>query len=61
MKYANYWKEYVQRQARWVDFDDSYKTMDLSFMESVLWAFKQLYNKGLIYQSMRVVPLLLGL
>ncbi|WP_371219008.1 isoleucine--tRNA ligase [Orientia tsutsugamushi] len=56
MKYANYWKEYVQRQARWVDFDNSYKTMDLSFMESVLWAFKQLYNKGLIYQSMRVVP-----
>ncbi|KJV57242.1 isoleucine--tRNA ligase [Orientia chuto str. Dubai] len=56
MKHTNDWQQYVQRQARWVDFDNSYKTMDLSFMESVLWAFKQLYNKGLIYQSMRVIP-----
>lgn len=56
MKYAQQWKQYVTRQARWVNFDDSYKTMDLNFMESALWAFKKLYDKGLVYQSTRVVP-----
>jgi isoleucyl-tRNA synthetase len=56
MKYSHKWEEYVKRQARWVDFKNSYKTMDKSFMESVLWAFKQLYDKGLIYESMRVMP-----
>ena len=56
MKYANEWEKYVTRQARWVDFSNSYKTMDKGFMESVLWAFKELYNKGLIYESMRVMP-----
>jgi len=56
MKYSHNWEEYVKRQARWVDFKNSYKTMDKSFMESVLWAFKELYNKGLIYESMRVMP-----
>ncbi|MFP3025574.1 MAG: class I tRNA ligase family protein, partial [Wolbachia sp.] len=44
------------RQARWVDFHNDYKTMDKSFMESVMWAFKQLYDKGLVYESVRVVP-----
>ena len=56
MKYSNNWEEYVKRQARWVDFDNSYKTMDKNYMESVLWAFKELYNKGLVYESMRVMP-----
>jgi len=56
MKYSNDWEKYVSRQARWVDFKNSYKTMDKNFMESVLWAFKELYNKGLIYESMRVMP-----
>ncbi|UCM86371.1 MAG: isoleucine--tRNA ligase [Rickettsia endosymbiont of Culicoides impunctatus] len=56
MKYADQWQKYVNRQARWVDFDNSYKTMDKAFMESVLWAFKELYNKGLLYESMRVMP-----
>lgn len=56
MKYASEWEEYVTRQARWVDFKNSYKTMDKNFMESVLWAFKELYNKGLLYESMRVMP-----
>ncbi|WP_341789388.1 isoleucine--tRNA ligase [Rickettsia endosymbiont of Polydrusus tereticollis] len=56
MKYAEDWEEYVTRQARWVDFKNSYKTMDKNFMESVLWAFKELYNKGLLYESMRVMP-----
>lgn len=56
MKYASEWEKYVTRQARWVDFENSYKTMDKSFMESVLWAFKSLYDKGLVYESMRVMP-----
>jgi isoleucyl-tRNA synthetase len=56
MKYASDWEKYVNRQARWVDFENSYKTMDKNFMESVLWAFKELYKKGLIYESMRVMP-----
>ncbi|MBN8511951.1 MAG: isoleucine--tRNA ligase [Rickettsiales bacterium] len=56
MKYSHNWEQYVNRQARWVDFKNSYKTMDISFMESVLWAFSELYKKGLIYESMRVMP-----
>ena len=56
MQFAGQWEEYVTRQGRWVDFQKGYKTMDRSYMESVLWAFKQLYDKGLIYQSVRVMP-----
>ena len=56
LKFAGEWESYVTRQARWVDFKDDYKTMDLSFMESVIWAFKELWDKGLIYESYRVVP-----
>ncbi|MDR7329728.1 isoleucine--tRNA ligase [Corynebacterium guangdongense] len=56
LRYTEEWKEYVTRQARWVDFDNGYKTMDLSYMESVIWAFKQLYDKGLIYKGFRVLP-----
>ncbi len=56
MKYAAEWERYVNRQARWVDFQNDYKTMDKSFMESVMWAFKQLYDKGLVYESVKVVP-----
>ncbi|WP_342320034.1 isoleucine--tRNA ligase [Corynebacterium mayonis] len=56
LEYAGEWEDYVTRQARWVDFDNGYKTMDLDFMESVMWAFKELYDKGLIYQGFRVLP-----
>ncbi|PIR33418.1 MAG: hypothetical protein COV36_02785 [Alphaproteobacteria bacterium CG11_big_fil_rev_8_21_14_0_20_44_7] len=56
MKYAGEWEKYVNRQARWVDFENDYKTMDKSFMESVMWAFNELYNKGLVYEAMRVMP-----
>jgi isoleucyl-tRNA synthetase len=56
MKYTSEWETYVTRQARWVDFENGYKTMDKNFMESVLWAFKELYKKGYIYESMRVMP-----
>src|SRR5690606_14855028 len=44
------------RQARWVDFVNDYKTMDLDYMESVIWAFKQLWDKGLVYEAYRVMP-----
>jgi isoleucyl-tRNA synthetase len=54
--YTQEWRDYVTRQARWVDFDHDYKTLDLDYMESVLWAFKQLYDKGLCYEGFRVLP-----
>jgi len=50
------WRHFVTRQARWVDFDNDYKTMDLPYMESVLWAFKTLYERGLVYEGYRVLP-----
>ncbi|OBF11678.1 isoleucine--tRNA ligase [Mycobacterium sp. ACS4331] len=56
LKYTDEWRAYVTRQARWVDFDNDYKTLDLSFMESVIWAFKQLWDKGLAYEGFRVLP-----
>ena len=56
LKYTNEWRAYVTRQARWVDFDNDYKTLDPSFMESVIWAFKQLWDKGLAYEGVRVLP-----
>ncbi|SCB83976.1 Isoleucyl-tRNA synthetase [Bifidobacterium bohemicum] len=56
LKYTNEWKDYVHRQARWVDFEHGYKTLDTSYMESVMWAFKTLYDKGLAYKGYRVLP-----
>src|SRR5690606_13672014 len=55
LRYTNEWREYVTRQARWVDFDNDYKRLDLDYMESVMWAFKSLWDKGLIYQGFRVL------
>jgi len=56
LKYTREWRDYVTRQARWVDFDHDYKTLDVTFMESVIWGFKQLYDKGLAYEGYRVLP-----
>lgn len=56
MKYASEWEDYVTRQARWVDFENDYKTLDITFMESCLWAFKQLWDRGHVYRDYRVVP-----
>ena len=50
-EYTDDWREYVTRQARWVDFDNDYKTLDLDYMESVIWAFKELHTKGLLYEG----------
>ena len=54
--YTEEWQEYVTRQARWVDFENDYKTLDVDYMESVMWAFKTLYEKGLTYEGFRVLP-----
>jgi isoleucyl-tRNA synthetase len=56
MKYTDEWRDYVTRQARWVDFDNDYKTLNSTFMESVLWAFKTLHDKGLVYEGFRCLP-----
>ena len=59
MLYADEWRKYITRIGRWVDFGDNgeeYVTMDANYMESVIWALKELYNKGLIYQDYKVNP-----
>ncbi|GAA1837548.1 isoleucine--tRNA ligase [Pseudonocardia ailaonensis] len=55
LRYTGEWRDYVTRQARWVDFDHDYKTLDLDYMESVMWAFKTLWDKGLVYAGFRVM------
>ena len=59
LKYVDVWKHTIRRLGRWADMENDYKTMDLSFMESVWWVFKQLWDKGLIYEdyrSMHICP-----
>lgn len=56
MKYAQEWERYVDRAARWVDMENDYKTLDLDYMESLIWAVKQLHEKGLLYEGYKVMP-----
>ena len=59
LEYAEDWKKYIRKLGRWVDMENGYKTMDLSFMESVWWVFKELWNKSLVYKdyrSMHICP-----
>lgn len=56
MTYANEWRKTIGRVGRWIDFDNDYKTMYPSFMESTWWAFKQLFEKGQVYRGFRVMP-----
>ncbi len=56
LRYTQEWERTVTRLGRWVDFENDYKTMDLSFMESVWWVFKRLWDEGLVYQAFRVMP-----
>ncbi|GAA1419589.1 isoleucine--tRNA ligase [Agrococcus citreus] len=56
LQYVDEWQDYVTRQARWVDFEGGYQTLDLTYMESVIWAFKTLHDKGLAYEGYRVLP-----
>jgi len=55
LRYTDEWQKYVTRQARWVDFDNDYKTLDLDYMESVMWAFRTLWDKGFVYEGFRVL------
>ncbi|MCX7818734.1 MAG: isoleucine--tRNA ligase [Kiritimatiellae bacterium] len=56
LTYTAQWRQIVTRMGRWVDFDNDYKTMDLPFMETVWWVFKQLWDRGRIYRSYRIMP-----
>lgn len=59
LMYVEEWKKTIKRFGRWVDMENAYKTMDLNYMESIWWVFKELYNKGLVYEgyrSMHVCP-----
>lgn len=56
MRFAGEWKEVIGRMGRWIDFENDYKTMYPSFMESVWWVFKQLFVKGLVYRGVKVMP-----
>jgi len=56
MRYSSQWEEIVGRMGRWIDFQNDYKTMNLEFMESVWWVFKELYNKNLVYKGFKVMP-----
>ncbi len=59
LTYVDVWKQVIRRLGRWADMENAYKTMDLDFMDSIWWGFKQLWDKGLIYQdyrSMHICP-----
>ncbi len=55
LKYTSEWEQVVERMGRWVDFDRGYRTMDLSYMESIWWVFKQLWDKDLIYEGDKIM------
>src|SRR5262245_18163878 len=54
-RYATEWRTVIDRLGRWVDFDDEYRTMDPDYMESVVWVFKTLWDRGLVYEGRKVV------
>ncbi|KAJ1680337.1 isoleucine--tRNA ligase [Spiromyces aspiralis] len=56
MRYADEWRSTVERLGRWIDFDNDYKTLNTSFMETEWWIFKQLFDKGQVYRGVRVMP-----
>src|SRR3989344_2344856 len=56
LRYTSEWRETVERMGRWVDLDNDYKTMNPEFMETIWWVFRELWEKGLIYQGKKVVP-----
>lgn len=56
MRYASEWRSTVERMGRWIDFDNDYKTLNTTFMESVWWGFSELYKKGMVYKGTRVMP-----
>jgi isoleucyl-tRNA synthetase len=56
LRYASEWRTIIGRLGRWVDFDNDYKTMDPDYIESVVWVFKTLWERGLVYEGQKVVP-----
>lgn len=56
LRYTKEWEAVVNRMGRWVDFSNTYRTMDLTFMESVWWVFKELFNRGFVYEGYKVMP-----
>ncbi len=56
LRYTNEWEKIVGRMGRWVDFRNGYRTMDINYMESIWWVFKQLWDKGLIYEGYKILP-----
>ncbi|MCE9612712.1 MAG: isoleucine--tRNA ligase [Lentisphaerae bacterium] len=56
LRYTREWRETVTRMGRWVDFDRDYKTMEPTYMESIWWVFKSLWDKGLIYEGQKILP-----
>src|SRR5690606_26382486 len=55
LRYDKEWNEVIPRTGRWVDMENAYKTMDSSYTESVWWSFKELYDKGLVYQGFKTM------
>ena len=55
LTFAGEWKSTIDRIGRWVDFENGYKTMDTDYIESVWWAFKQLYEKGYLYEGEKIL------
>ncbi|GAA5973857.1 hypothetical protein JCM11641_003196 [Rhodosporidiobolus odoratus] len=60
MRYSSEWRQTVERLGRWIDFDNDYKTLNPSFMESVWWVFGQLWKKDLVYRGLKVMPYTTG-
>ncbi len=56
LRYTAEWETVVKRMGRWVDFRNGYRTMDLNYMESIWWVFKQLWDKGLVYEGHKILP-----
>lgn len=56
LRYTKEWERFVERSGRWVDMERQYRTMDLDYMESIWWAIKRLWDRGLIYEGLKCVP-----
>lgn len=56
MKYSSAWRTTIKRLGRWIDFDNDYKTMDRTFMESIWWVFKEIFKKNLVYRGCKIMP-----
>lgn len=56
MRYAAEWKQTIERMGRWIDFENDYKTLNPTYMESIWWVFSEMFDKGLVYRGLRVMP-----